>query len=314
VHAGLRALDTTWSGPLALARMHELVEAAPGRSREARFIKSSQTAQAQVGSGGFVARVMRLRIVIALGLLSAMAGMMLAGYRSDSVTRDEPLHFIRGLSYLWTGDARLSYAHPPVGNALSALPAALTAKRVDIRAWPEWQDARVEATFQRYLREVGFERADHDVHLCRLPGIALALLFGAYLLWWTTSFFGPKVGLLALFFYCVNPTIMANARLVTNDFAVLVFGAAAVMEWCRYLVNARWRTALHIPLLYIEDSHDDGSRDITCPALVREDFFVLLQSNARLRRNLVRVSLSRPLHPSLPVVPMPVFKLPPRTT
>jgi hypothetical protein len=77
--------------------------------------------------------------------------------------------------------------------------------------------------------------------------------------------------------------------------------------------NARWRTALHIPLLYIEDSRDDGARDITCPALVREDFFVLLKSDARMRRNLVGVSLSRPLHPSLPVVPMPVFKLPART-
>jgi hypothetical protein len=78
--------------------------------------------------------------------------------------------------------------------------------------------------------------------------------------------------------------------------------------------NARWRTAVHIPLLFIEDSTDDGTRDLTCPALVREDFFVMLRASARIRQNVVGVSLSLPLAQSLPVVPMPVFRLPARTT
>lgn len=77
--------------------------------------------------------------------------------------------------------------------------------------------------------------------------------------------------------------------------------------------NNRWRTAIHVPLLFIEDPDDDGSRDQTVPALVREDFFALLKSLKRVRQSVLRVSLSLPMHPSLPVVPMPVFTLPPRT-
>ena len=40
----------------------------------------------------------------------------------DSATMDEQNHIARGLAYLRTGDPRLSVEHPPLINALSALP------------------------------------------------------------------------------------------------------------------------------------------------------------------------------------------------
>jgi hypothetical protein len=76
--------------------------------------------------------------------------------------------------------------------------------------------------------------------------------------------------------------------------------------------NARWRTAVHIPLLFIEDSSDDGTHDVICPAQVRQDFFVLLHQTERARGAVVHVSLSLPLESTLPIVPMPVTRLPPR--
>ena len=40
----------------------------------------------------------------------------------DSPTMDEQNHLARGLAFLRTGDPRLSLEHPPLVNALSALP------------------------------------------------------------------------------------------------------------------------------------------------------------------------------------------------
>lgn len=59
--------------------------------------------------------------------------------------------------------------------------------------------------------------------------------------------------------------------------------------------NARWKASVHVPLLYIEDSHDDGKGERTLPALITTDFLEILQSPSRLRTFVVRVTLSQPL-------------------
>jgi hypothetical protein len=59
--------------------------------------------------------------------------------------------------------------------------------------------------------------------------------------------------------------------------------------------NARWKASIHVPLLYIEDSDDDGKGERTLPALITPDFLEMLQSQARLRKVVVRVTLSQPL-------------------
>lgn len=59
--------------------------------------------------------------------------------------------------------------------------------------------------------------------------------------------------------------------------------------------NARWKTSVHVPLLYIEDSQDDGKGERTLPALITPDFLEMLKSPSRLRRFIVRVTLSQPL-------------------
>ena len=57
----------------------------------------------------------------------------------DSPTMDEQNHIARGLTFLRTGDPRLSVEHPPLVNTLSALP-LLTMPEIKLPLdHPSWQ-------------------------------------------------------------------------------------------------------------------------------------------------------------------------------
>ena len=56
-------------------------------------------------------------------LLFAFAGVLSIARTGPTV--DEPNHLTRGVALWQTGDPRLSFAHPPLANALTAIPAML---------------------------------------------------------------------------------------------------------------------------------------------------------------------------------------------
>ncbi len=78
------------------------------------------------------------------------------GDQHRSPTVDEAYHTTRGLAFWWAGDARLSAAHPPLGNALVALPAALALPKVDFTKEPGWVEAnRVKVSRNWFSRDYG---------------------------------------------------------------------------------------------------------------------------------------------------------------
>ncbi|HYW48408.1 MAG TPA: hypothetical protein VE959_36425, partial [Bryobacteraceae bacterium] len=62
----------------------------------------------------------------------------------------------------------------------------------------------------------------------RLPMMALAILFGLALAWWTRWKFGAAAALAALAFYCLDPDLIAHSRYVATDVpvAALIFLAS----------------------------------------------------------------------------------------
>src|SRR5690554_6908538 len=66
----------------------------------------------------------RRRHWFALGLLLMCAALLWTSERDRTLTADEPLHLIRGHAFWWNDTARLSYAHPPLANAITSLPYA----------------------------------------------------------------------------------------------------------------------------------------------------------------------------------------------
>ena len=86
-----------------------------------------------------------------VALLVISGSLMLGSALSRSLTVDEPMHIVRGVSYWQTGEGRLSYAHPPLNNVLTALPGALVFDG-HLAASPAWKQPNNTELAKRYIR------------------------------------------------------------------------------------------------------------------------------------------------------------------
>lgn len=191
-------------------------------------------------------------IALGLGLL-VMSALMLNGYSHDSPTEDELTHMVRGIAYLRGADTRLSYAHPPLGNAWTALPVAWDAKNPDIDKLRGWKTATAATTTKAYVdKDYGYARA--QLMRARLASMALGLLLVTYVYYFCLSVFGWRTALAALVLLTLNPVLLAQCRYVTTDPAAMLGFAVAVGELIRYLRGApygalRFGLALSLAML-----------------------------------------------------------------
>lgn len=175
------------------------------------------------------------RRVAAYAWLLVMFGLMLSSAFQKSPTFDEDNHLTRGLSFLRTGDPRLSLHHPPLVNSLAAIPVALDPQAqipIDSAAWRagDWNTLSDMVVWGRD------EAADAMINISRIPIMLLALILGALVFCWTNEMHGPSAALLALTLYVFDPNILAHARLNTTDLGVTLFvfvAGYAVWRWQR---------------------------------------------------------------------------------
>jgi hypothetical protein len=186
--------------------------------------------------GGVRKQVHHLALV--LGLL-VMSGLMLRGYSTDSPTEDELTHMVRGIAYFRGADTRLSYAHPPLGNAWTALPVAWDSQVPDFEKLKGWKTATAATTTRSYVdKDYGFARA--QLMKSRLAAMALGLLLVAYVYYFCLSIFGLRTALAALVLLTLNPILLAQCRYVTTDPAAMLGFSIAVGELVRYLRGGRF--------------------------------------------------------------------------
>jgi 4-amino-4-deoxy-L-arabinose transferase-like glycosyltransferase len=165
----------------------------------------------------------------------------------DSPTMDEQNHLARGLAFLRTGDPRLSVEHPPLVNAISALPLLLLD---DVRLpidHPSWQQREGWYAFAEQLLWVYNQDVSRMIFLARLPivwltlGLALLAYGFARQLW-----AGRSPALLAFYLLLFEPNVMAHGRYTTTDvggafFMMLVL----VLLWRLWQPgHAQWRSQL----------------------------------------------------------------------
>src|SRR5690349_12596936 len=113
-------------------------------------------------------------------LLTVMSALLLTSMRDESFTTDEPLHLTRGLAWFWGTDTGLSYAHPPLGNALAAAPIALFAEPIDMGKLPGYRQHNVERVAHGWLRP-GYERGRTWLMAARATVAFMTLLLGLQL-------------------------------------------------------------------------------------------------------------------------------------
>lgn len=171
-------------------------------------------------------------------LLAAALVMPLVLMTERSITSDETVHISAGYSYLATGRVTLNPMHPPLLKELSALPLLLlpVSLPADARAIEEGgRNVRYQWKFaEDFLSNVDVERV---LFWARVPMVLLSLALAMLVFRWSAELWGTAGGLLSLFCYVFDPTIVAHAQLVTTDVGFAFFGTLFVY-WLRSLLAA----------------------------------------------------------------------------
>ena len=157
---------------------------------------------------------------------------------------DEQNHLARGLAFLETGDPRLSVEHPPLVNALSALPVWTL---LDVRLptdHPSWNQPDGWYAFAELLLWEYNDDVTRMIFLARLPiifltlGLALIAYHAARQMWPAArDDRRPSAApLLAFAFVLFDPNILAHGRYTTTD-----LGGALFILLATFLLWRLWR-------------------------------------------------------------------------
>lgn len=173
-------------------------------------------------------------LLLAACVLILLAMQAAGSSGAHSVTFDEPYHLGAGYAYLRTGDVRLNSDHPPLIDAWVALPLLLLNPHLPLDS-AAWQQAEYGSFGDVFMWQANSDQALRLVWLGRLPNIALAILLGAAIFRWTSDLSNRAAGLLALTIYTLDPGVVANAGVGTNDLGVAAMLFFATWAWWRWL-------------------------------------------------------------------------------
>ncbi|MBI4137714.1 MAG: glycosyltransferase family 39 protein [Candidatus Sungbacteria bacterium] len=173
---------------------------------------------------------------LALLILAAMSLLLLGSAWNDSATFDEVAHIPSGFGAVTQLDARLNPEHPPLVKALSAAVAQIAVRPyfpTNTQAWQndingQWDQGRI------FLYESGND-ADKILFWSRVPVMALSLLLGVLLFWWTKKRFGRTPALATLALYAFSPTVIAHSRYVTTDIGAALGFFIGIIAFVRFL-------------------------------------------------------------------------------
>lgn len=161
---------------------------------------------------------------------------MVVSSAHKSAAFDETYHLVSGYAYLRTGSPRLSWEHPPVAQVLAALPLLM---RDDLTPFPvdhpAWKAGDAEALVDDYLWVKNGSRAPDLIWAGRWPLMGLTLLFGLSLFAAIRATIGEPAAWMGLILFVLDPNVVANGRLITNDLPVAGLTFIAVWRLDAYL-------------------------------------------------------------------------------
>lgn len=188
--------------------------------------------------------------VIAIFIWVAAAGSVLA-WRT-SMTTDEGIHTASAYLAFTRGEHRFDPEHPFLFKYFTALPLLVVHPNLppdDQKLWAKaaptfydsWSEAR-EWTDQWFYKSNN--NAKEMIFLARIPGVLALLGLCALVLYITTRWFNPTVGLWALFFTAFNPTLLAHGSLTNTDTPLALAFLAALWALWKYYEKPGYKTAI----------------------------------------------------------------------
>lgn len=198
-------------------------------------------AESAPGAGQRWARRWARRTILALALLTVLLAAWAS--RDESLTWDEPIFIIAGLSYWQTGDHRLNSEAPPFAQQLLALPLLAMDLPRPPYAGPGFRAANQVGFAVDYLATQA-EHLNAITQSARAP-VWLASGLGVWLAGsWALAMFGPAAAVTAALGVALSPTLMAHGRLATTDMLCTTAMLAASYVLWRTLRSGQWRTWL----------------------------------------------------------------------
>lgn len=175
-------------------------------------------------------------------MLIALAAALLAAYaaREESLTWDEPVFIVAGLSYWQHDPPRINLEAPPLAQRLLALPLLF----LDLPR-PDYGAASFNAAHQ--IRFASDYLASNPAALpaitrwARLPVWLATFVCVSLAGLWARALYGPLGAVTAALGVAVSPSLMAHGRLATCDYLCATSMLAASYLLWRALRSGRWR-------------------------------------------------------------------------
>ncbi len=158
-----------------------------------------------------------------------MATLQFSTALRECQTTDEAHQLLSGYTYLLSGHFTVGREHPPLLKLLWAIPVSLLHPDPP-PAGEEWQAA---AEFLYHNRVP----ADSMLLAGRSSAIAISILLGWAIAFWTRRHFGIPAALFAVFLYAADPNFLANGRYIKNDVGAALMIFAATMTWGEYIMH-----------------------------------------------------------------------------
>jgi 4-amino-4-deoxy-L-arabinose transferase-like glycosyltransferase len=174
---------------------------------------------------------------VALGCL----GVVGLGAARLSPTVDEPLHLVRGVAFFCSQDLRLNYAHPPLANALAALPAVLTRGCVALERMPGWSEIDHSQVARSWVA-TDYEELRARLVSARWISVASVLGIVVFGFYWVSRRWGSTAGIAYACLTAANPTLLAHGELVTTDAPISLCALLCVAALADHLERRTRRT------------------------------------------------------------------------
>ncbi len=197
-----------------------------------------------MGSGDSTLRAhLRRHALVAwcVALVSVHVGLLVHESRLFAPTADEPAHVASGVAHWDRGTFELYRPNPPLARMLGTLPVIARTPRVDYRGVDSEQRSEWRVG-QDFMAANGAARFVEDLRAARLVSIAWSVLGAILIARWAFELWGRRASALAITLWCLEPTILGHAPLVTPDVASAVAGFGATYAFWHYVQRPSWST------------------------------------------------------------------------
>lgn len=160
----------------------------------------------------------------------------------DTPTYDEPANMAAAFSYVYKNDYRLYPDNPPFVKLLAGLSLFPVKKQINFpENLPSYQNPETFDLYsfgRNFLYKSG-NKAEEIIFLMRIPNILFTIFLAILLYYYAKDLYGENAGLLALFFYTLDPNIRGHGHVLSFDISFAFFVLLAFYLFFKFIKNPK---------------------------------------------------------------------------